>query len=221
MLWFLCARPDARSFVGRRGIELAGTGTEELFRTLEEARAACSGQVLVIDDRLLKAGLAVRHIPPEAICNQHPYAPPVGVVAGGGLVVRRDGDSVRVLVIHRRGVWDLPKGKKGADESAEACALREVAEETAARDLVVLAEAGSTMHGYREGRQFLVKTTFWFLMTAPEQPFVAQAEEDIDEVCWKDWDDAKALIGYASLQEHLEEIEPMVRRTLSLASFSG
>ncbi len=35
-----------------------------------------------------------------------------------------------ILMIFRRGKWDLPKGKLDKGESLEACALREVEEET-------------------------------------------------------------------------------------------
>jgi 8-oxo-dGTP pyrophosphatase MutT (NUDIX family) len=35
-----------------------------------------------------------------------------------------------VLLIFRRGKWDLPKGKLDAGESIETCAVREVEEET-------------------------------------------------------------------------------------------
>ena len=46
--------------------------------------------------------------------------------AGGGIVFNKRGEF---LVIERRGVWDLPKGKVDAGETIEEAAVREVREE--------------------------------------------------------------------------------------------
>jgi len=45
----------------------------------------------------------------------------------GGLVTNENNE---LLMIFRRGKWDLPKGKADEGETVEACALREVEEET-------------------------------------------------------------------------------------------
>ena len=54
------------------------------------------------------------------------------VRAAGGVPVRPSGDGIEVLVVHRAGYgdWTFPKGKCEPGEADEACALREVAEET-------------------------------------------------------------------------------------------
>jgi 8-oxo-dGTP pyrophosphatase MutT (NUDIX family) len=49
------------------------------------------------------------------------------IEAAGGLVLNERGN---LLMIFRRGKWDLPKGKRDAGESIETCAVREVEEET-------------------------------------------------------------------------------------------
>ncbi len=55
--------------------------------------------------------------------------------AAGGLVVRESDDGLVVLVVHRPQYddWSFPKGKASAGETDEACALREVEEETGLR----------------------------------------------------------------------------------------
>ncbi|MFM8758223.1 MAG: NUDIX domain-containing protein, partial [Methylophilaceae bacterium] len=45
------------------------------------------------------------------------------LIAAGGLVENELG---QVLMIFRRGKWDLPKGKLDPNESIDECALREV-----------------------------------------------------------------------------------------------
>ena len=49
------------------------------------------------------------------------------VVAAGGLV---QNEKKEILLIFRRGKWDLPKGKLDKGEKLEVCAIREVEEET-------------------------------------------------------------------------------------------
>lgn len=53
-------------------------------------------------------------------------------LAAGGLVWRRRGDGIEVLVVHRPkyGDWSFPKGRLDDGESLLECALREVEEET-------------------------------------------------------------------------------------------
>ena len=55
------------------------------------------------------------------------------IKAGGGLVKNKAGD---VLLIFRRGKWDLPKGKLDDNESLLECAVREVKEETDRKSVV-------------------------------------------------------------------------------------
>ena len=57
------------------------------------------------------------------------------VRAAGGVPVRTEPSGLEVLVVHRSayGDWTFPKGKCEPGESDEACALREVEEETGLR----------------------------------------------------------------------------------------
>lgn len=57
----------------------------------------------------------------------------IEVRAAGGVVWREgDGGKIEVLLVHRPRYddWSFPKGKCEGDETDEACAIREVAEET-------------------------------------------------------------------------------------------
>ena len=54
------------------------------------------------------------------------------IEAAGGLLWRRSASGVEVVLVHRplRDDWTLPIGRLEPGETVEACALREVAEET-------------------------------------------------------------------------------------------
>src|SRR5215203_3325026 len=84
------------------------------------------------------------------------------VQAAGGLV-HTAGDHL--LLIFRRGKWDLPKGKLDNGEDLKTCAVREVEEETGITGVHLQDLLAVTYHTYHEKGQFLLKETYWYLMT--------------------------------------------------------
>lgn len=122
------------------------------------------------------------------------------VVAAGGAVEEEQG---RLLVIHRRGHWDLPKGKLDAGETSEVAAVREVQEECGLRAVRIVEALPSTWHTYTEKGRAKLKRTDWYRMRASStEPLVAQHEEDIDEARWATRDELSAIIAgsYPSLR---------------------
>src|SRR5664279_4497884 len=99
------------------------------------------------------------------------------VKAGGGLVKNK---AREILLIFRRGKWDLPKGKLADNETLSECALREVTEETGLTQIEVDIEIGITYHTYVEFGKHLLKESHWYLMnTKKREPLIPQVEEDI------------------------------------------
>lgn len=125
-------------------------------------------------------GAIIQDISPEALDreSQHFFTP---VDAAGGLL--RD-EHDRVLMIHRRGFWDLPKGKRDHGESMETCALREVEEETGLK-AELQAHLCDTFHVYTMHEELMLKRTSWFAMKANSSGTLEpQSEEDITEAVW-------------------------------------
>jgi len=106
------------------------------------------------------------------------------IIAAGGLVFNNDGN---LLMIFRRGKWDLPKGKLDKREKIEDCAIREVKEETGLKKIRLKKFAGLTYHEYFDPylQEDVIKETHWFEMHAPgKQKFFPQYEEDIEKIEW-------------------------------------
>lgn len=106
------------------------------------------------------------------------------IIAAGGLVTNENNE---LLMIFRRGKWDLPKGKLDDGEEIEACALREVEEETGLKNITLKKFVGITNHEYFDTyiKKDVVKETHWYAMSAaPGQQLVPQTTEDIEEIDW-------------------------------------
>lgn len=104
------------------------------------------------------------------------------VKAAGGVVFKGD----KLLLMFRRGVWDLPKGKLDDGESSRKGAVREVEEETRVR--VELNERiCTTWHTYTLNGSRILKRTKWYRMTCKDDRKMApQKEEDIEKLAWLD-----------------------------------
>jgi 8-oxo-dGTP pyrophosphatase MutT (NUDIX family) len=106
------------------------------------------------------------------------------IKAGGGLVINPFG---KVLLIFRRGVWDLPKGKQDPGETLVETAVREVHEETGLSDLKVIEKLDNGYHCYLMSKQRTLKRTRWYLMeTQSPNQLVLQKEEGIQDAAWFD-----------------------------------
>ena len=111
------------------------------------------------------------------------------IKTGGGLVRN---DAGEYLLIFRRAKWDLPKGKLDIGETLEACALREINEETGLINLSIEKHLINTYHTYDENGKHILKENSWFLVNAAgEQHIQPQIEEDITEAKWVNPSDLK------------------------------
>jgi 8-oxo-dGTP diphosphatase len=135
------------------------------------------------------------------------------VRAAGGVVLRVDAARrVEVLLVHRPGHqdWTLPKGKADPEESDEACALREVAEETGL-GCALGPELATTRYLDRRGRRKAVR--YW-AMTARAGRFTPNAE--VDAVRWCPLAEAAALLSYSGDRLVLEAVAPALRALVFL-----
>ncbi len=106
-----------------------------------------------------------------------------------------------VLLVHRPRYddWTFPKGKAEPGESDEACALREVEEETTLRCRLGR-ELSPTSYVDGKGRRKRVR---WWLMEPDGEPAAAH---EVDEVRWADAEEAAQLLTYARDRVLLSEV---------------
>ena len=129
------------------------------------------------------------------------------IKAGGGLVRNGEGE---LLLIFRRGKWDLPKGKLDEGETIEACAMREVEEETGVKHLALGELISVTWHEYFDKwvGEDVIKETHWFKMDVAGVPaLVPQTEEDITSIEWTKKSDLPKRMeqSYITIIDVLEE----------------
>ncbi len=135
------------------------------------------------------------------------------IEAAGGVVMN---EQEEILLIFRRGFWDLPKGKIDDGETVEAAAIREVTEETGVQPLQIVHPVRfpawkneATYHSYfYEGKPAL-KVSYWYVMsTSFDDTLQPQTEEDIEQAVWVKPADIPAYYDtmYASVVDVLKAV---------------
>jgi 8-oxo-dGTP pyrophosphatase MutT (NUDIX family) len=128
------------------------------------------------------------------------------IEAAGGAVKNSEG---KLLLIHRRGKWDLPKGKIDKGETPELAAVREVEEECGISGLKIIRTLSPTYHTYKEGEQLILKKTYWYEMSCSDtKQLVPQTEEGITKCEWRSNDGvAEAMQNtFHSVEEVVAEL---------------
>ncbi len=129
------------------------------------------------------------------------------VKAGGGVVKNPQG---QILLIYRRGSWDLPKGKMDKGETKKEAAVREVKEECGLKHIILGDKIITTKHSYvtfNHGKR-AIKKTHWYAMETNEFDLIPQLEEDIEQAVWVDmnrWREYQPM--YKTIEEVLSNYE--------------
>ena len=128
------------------------------------------------------------------------------IQAAGGLV---ENEAREVLLIVRRGKWDLPKGKLDEGETLAACAVREVQEETGLKTVQLNEFLLVTYHTYNDYGHSVLKESYWYRMSSSvTEILVPQTTEDIHDIKWA---------SKQALEPYQENTFPSIKDVLSLA----
>lgn len=129
------------------------------------------------------------------------------IEAAGGLIFNTE--RTKILFIYRRNKWDLPKGKIDEGESIKKAAWREVAEECGLTTHKIEDHLIDTFHIYFFKEKWVLKKTYWYIMSAEEEKLVPQVEEDITMAEWIPIDKTLKVISegtYPTILDILEEV---------------
>ena len=112
-------------------------------------------------------------------------------ISAGGIVFN---DKNEVLMIQRRGYWDMAKGRMEKGETKPETAVREVMEETGLQNIELQEFITTTYHTFKnkKGKRYL-KISHWFKMKSNDNDLKPQTEEDIEKVVWMSLEDALKL----------------------------
>ncbi len=127
--------------------------------------------------------------------------------SAGGVLVRRLDGRWQLAAIRPggkpEGLWALPKGGLDRGESAEAAALREVAEETGAHGRS-LGKLGDVRYVYTRGGTRIFKIVSFFLVRYEGGrlgAIPAAFRHEVAEARWLPLDEAPSLLAYKGEQE--------------------
>lgn len=144
-----------------------------------------------------------------------PRAPDRHVWAAGGVVWRRAGGRVEVVVVARpdEGLWALPKGKPHAGESVEETALREVAEETGL-DVTIDGDGGAGGRigsiSYRYGIERHVRKEVHHYLMRARGGDVSRHDAEHDVVGWYDIHEAAKRMTFSNERAIVERAGAMI-----------
>ena len=175
-------------YFGNSPLILSNTETEELKPYLHNSKTSIlktsdkeqlQSLIRAIQHSKIDAGIILNNVSEtlEKIKKEFTL-----ILASGGLVYSRDN---KILLIYRRGQWDLPKGKLDEGEDLIECALREVKEETGLSQLTYERFICTSYHTYYENNRPILKESHWHLLQGNDQELlIPQTDEDIENCKW-------------------------------------
>jgi len=135
-------------------------------------------------------------------------------VSPGGVVYRRDGDEIEIVLASRRTrrgelAWGLAKGGIEQDETHEDAAVREVLEETG-YTAEIEASLGDTRYFYVWEDTRIRKTVHFFLMRCTGGD-PADRDDEMEEVRWFPLERALKRAAYKGEREVLGRAAELLR----------
>ena len=153
----------------------------EVYEFFDGATLRSYTMALQYMDRPGTKGAIIEDISEDSLLGQL-HAMYHSLDAAGGVVFN---ESDAILMIFRRGKWDLAKGKLDEGEKIEECALREVSEETGLQHLSLEEKICDTYHIYAQNNEQMIKRTAWYKMKGTSaDKLKPQKEENILEARW-------------------------------------
>ncbi len=124
---------------------------------------------------------------------------------------RNSGTDVFLVIRDSYSNWGFPKGHLEKGETAEAAALREVAEETGLSDLRMHGAVDTIDWYFRFRGRLVHKVCHFFLIETDLEATSPQREEGITACRWETFEEASALISYDNARAVLRRAAEMMQ----------
>lgn len=136
----------------------------------------------------------------------------IRVQSAGGVVFRRNGDTMLFLLLgqRRRGIWSLPKGLIEEGEDELSAAKREVREESGLDPQFTHGKIGSINYKFGFRNKFYDKTVHFFLFETDSPEAHVGTEHDMCK--WASFHDALVALTYAKEREIVAQAQKMIIR---------
>ena len=130
--------------------------------------------------------------------------------SAGGVIYRHATSGFQIAMIATNGGdrWGLPKGHVRRGETAEAAAMREIAEETGLHG-EIQQHLATIEYWFRAGPTRIHKYVDFFLLRYTSGMLSPQ-EAEVDDARWFSLDDALRLASFARERDVLEQVRQLV-----------